>query len=111
MVRANAVMESESALTDRYQTTVPEPVRRALNLQKRDRIRYEVMSDGTVTMSKAVEDGDDEVVGQFLDLLAKDIAKHPERLHVMDSGFTEYLLELVADVEIDLDKPLDPDDE
>ena len=29
---------AESTLTDRYQTTVPEPVRKALGLNKRDKI-------------------------------------------------------------------------
>ena len=33
------IEEVQSALTDRYQTTVPQPVRRALGLRKRDRIR------------------------------------------------------------------------
>ena len=33
------IEEVESTLTDRYQTTVPQPVRRALGLRKRDRIR------------------------------------------------------------------------
>ncbi|NBD32458.1 MAG: regulator, partial [Cyanobacteria bacterium] len=29
---------SESTLTNRYQTTIPEPVRKALGLKKRDKI-------------------------------------------------------------------------
>ena len=33
-----ATLEAESTLTDRYQTTVPETVRRALRLGKRDKI-------------------------------------------------------------------------
>ena len=33
-----ATLEVESTLTDRYQTTVPETVRRALQLGKRDKI-------------------------------------------------------------------------
>ena len=35
-----ATLEAESTLTDRYQTTVPETVRRALRLRKRDKIQY-----------------------------------------------------------------------
>ena len=34
--------EEASTLTDRYQTTVPETVRRVLNLHKRDRIYYSI---------------------------------------------------------------------
>ena len=33
-------LEVQSTLTDRYQTTVPETVRRALQLGKRDKIHY-----------------------------------------------------------------------
>lgn len=33
---------SESTLTDRYQTTIPEPIRKALGLNKRDKIRYTI---------------------------------------------------------------------
>ncbi len=35
-----ASLEVESTLTDSYQTTVPETVRRALRLGKRDKIHY-----------------------------------------------------------------------
>ena len=34
--------EAESTLTERYQTTVPETVRRALRLSKRDKIRFTI---------------------------------------------------------------------
>ncbi len=43
-----ASLEIESTLTDRYQTTVPDAVRRTPNLRKRDNIRYVVRSDGAV---------------------------------------------------------------
>lgn len=46
-------LETESTLTDRYQTTVPEAVRRALRLGKRDRIRYAIQPDGCVLLSRA----------------------------------------------------------
>ncbi|MET0506477.1 MAG: type II toxin-antitoxin system PrlF family antitoxin, partial [Luteibacter sp.] len=44
-------LEVDAALTDRYQTTVPEPVRRVLNLRKRDRVRYEITADGRVELT------------------------------------------------------------
>ena len=68
-----ATLELESKLTDRYQTTVPDGVRRALKLGKRDRIRYLVQSDGCVVLQRA-DDTDDPVLGSFLDFLAQDIA-------------------------------------
>ena len=38
-----AHLEVDSTLTDRYQTTVPEAVRRALKLGKRDKIHYAIL--------------------------------------------------------------------
>ncbi len=35
-------IQLQSTLTDRYQTTVPETVRRALNISKRDRIQHTI---------------------------------------------------------------------
>ena len=52
-----ATLELESTLTDRYQTTVPDAVRRALKLGKRDKIRYLVRSDGRVVLTRAVDPG------------------------------------------------------
>jgi antitoxin PrlF len=45
--------EIESTLTDRYQTTVPESVRRTLRLDKRDRIDYSIRSNGEVVLTRA----------------------------------------------------------
>jgi len=46
-------LEIESTLTDRYQTTVPDAVRRTLKLRKRDKIRYVVRPDGAVLLTRA----------------------------------------------------------
>jgi len=74
-----ATLEVESTLTDRYQTTVPETVHRALRLGKRDKIHYTIRPGGEVVMTRAeVVEGDDPVLGQFLGFLARDIASHPE---------------------------------
>ncbi|MEY2976080.1 MAG: HtaR suppressor protein, partial [Cyanobacteriota bacterium] len=42
----------ESTLTDRYQTTIPDPVRKALGLNKRDKICYTIQPDGKVWISR-----------------------------------------------------------
>ena len=105
-------LEVESTLTDRYQTTVPETVRRALRLGKRDKIHYTIRPGGEVVLTRAeAADVDDPVLGQFLDFLARDIASHPERLKTLDAGFVQRVQALVAGVEIDLDAPLNADDE
>ncbi len=48
-----ATLEVESTLTDRYQTTVPETVRRVLRLGKRDKIHYTIRPNGEVVLTRA----------------------------------------------------------
>lgn len=107
-----ATLEVESTLTDRYQTTVPETVRRALRLGKRDKIHYSIRPSGEVVLTRAESSReDDPVLGQFLGFLARDIASHPERLQAVDAGLVQRLQSLVGDVEVDLDAALSADDE
>lgn len=107
-----ATLEAESTLTDRYQTTVPETVRRALRLSKRDKIHYTIRPSGEVVLTRVeASDGDDPVLGQFLGFLAADIARHPERLQAVDAGLVQRLQSLVGGVEVDLDAALSADDE
>jgi len=107
-----ATLEVESTLTDRYQTTVPETVRRALKLGKRDKLHYTIRPDGAVLITRAAEAKDnDPVLGQFLHFLADDIAKHPERVQAIDSVLLARIQSLVGQVEVDLDAPLSTDDE
>jgi len=102
-----ATLEAESTLTDRYQTTVPETVRRALGLGKRDKIHYTIRPSGEVMLTRAeAPDVDDPVLGQFLRFLARDIASHPDRLQAVDAGLVERLQSLVGKVEVDLDAAL-----
>ena len=99
-----ATLEVESTLTDRYQTTVPETVRRALKLGKRDKIRYSIRPDGEVVVTRAAPaEGEDPVLRQFLGFLARDIASHPERLQSVDTNLVQRIQLLVGSVEVDLD--------
>ncbi len=52
-----ATLEAESTLTDRYQTTVPETVRRALRLGKRDKTHYTIRPGGEVVLSRVEMQG------------------------------------------------------
>ena len=107
-----ATIEVESTLTDRYQTTVPETVRRALRLSKRDKIHYTVRASGEVVLTRAeASERDDPVLSQFLGFLARDIATHPERLQALDASFVQRLQSLTGGIEVDLDAPLSADDE
>jgi antitoxin PrlF len=105
-----ATFHLESTLTDRYQTTVPDAVRRALKLGKRDRIRYAVQPDGSVTLQRA-DEPEDPVLGDFLAFLAKDISANPQRLRAIDAGLVKRMRALAKGVKVDLDARLDPDDE
>ena len=107
-----ATLEVESTLTARYQTTVPEMVRRSLRLSKRDKVHYSIRPNGEVVLSRAeVSETDDPVLGQFLGFLSRDIASHPERLQALDDGFMQRLQSLTTGIEADLDAPLSADHE
>jgi antitoxin PrlF len=103
--------DTSSALTDRFQTTVPEPVRKALSLHKRDRIVYQILESGDVLMTRAADTEADPAIGQFLQFLEHEIMTNPARLQPLAKSHLAVLAELVGDFPIDLDYPLDPNDE
>ncbi|MBI1390960.1 MAG: type II toxin-antitoxin system PrlF family antitoxin [bacterium] len=105
-------LEAESTLTDRYQTTVPETIRRALKLGKRDKIRYAIRPNGEVVLTRASQGKeDDPALERFLDLIAQDLASHPERIRSLDAGLVKHIHSLTRGIEVDLDAPLSADDE
>ena len=105
-------LEVESTLTDRYQTTVPETVRRALRLGKRDKIHYSIRESGEVVLSRSGgSEDEDPALGAFLSFLAKDMAQQPERLQAVDVAWVQHLQALVGHVKVDLDAALPLEDE
>ena len=107
-----ATLELESTLTDRYQTTVPDAVRRALKLGKRDKIRYLVRPDGRVVLTRAAAiSGDDPVLDKFLSFLAHDIGSHAGHVRSLDARLAKRVRSLVKGVKVDLDAVLAPGDE
>ena len=104
-------LEVESKLTDRYQTTVPETVRRALKLEKRDKIHYTIRPGGEVVLSRVEITEDDPVLGRFLGFLTRDIASHPERIQTVDSSLMQRIDSLVGGLEVDFDAVLPAGDE
>lgn len=105
------ILNSESKLTDRYQTTIPETVRKALHLHKRDKLRYSIQSNGNVLISRAETQESDPILGEFLNLLASDLSHNPDRLTALDRSLANRVKTLVADVDIDLDSSLDDEDD
>lgn len=106
-----STLQFESTLTDRYQTTVPETVRHVLRLGKRDKIHYVIQPDGAVLMTRSSPSEDDPVVGNFLEFLASDMNKHPERIQMIDAGLISRICSLVGHIEVDLEAPLSADEE
>lgn len=103
------ILQAESTLTNRYQTTIPESIRESLHLNKRDKITYTIEENGKVLISRA--DEDDPVLGKFLSFLANDIKNDPSNVHSISSVLIERAQSLTSGIEVDLDAPLDDKDE
>ncbi len=104
-------LSSDSTLTKRYQTTVPDLVRKALCLKKDDKIRYTVEPDGRVLISRVDHDEDDPVLSRFLTFLANDIGQNPQHVTPVSPGLVDRVRSLVSGVEIDLNQPLSDEDD
>lgn len=107
-------IEIESTLTDRYQTTVPDTVRRALKLGKRDKIHYSIQPDGAVILTRASQrslEENDPLLDAFLHFLENDMVKNPERLHKLNMAAVNDIQQLVGHVNVDLEEPLRKEDE
>lgn len=105
------ILDAESSLTNRYQTTVPAPVRTALGLQKGDKIQYSLLAGGQVVISKASTSLEDPVLEGFLNFIAHDIQSDPSNLQPLSQSIKDNIDALTNGVEVDLDAPLDDEDE
>jgi len=103
------ILHTESTLTDRYQTTVPEAIRNALHLERRDKIVYTIEANGKVTLSRANEE--DPMVNQFLSFLVNDIEKNPDHIRAISPTLLKRAQSLISGIEIDLDQPLSDEQE
>lgn len=108
---AQVALETESTLTDRFQTTVPSSVRQALHLGKKDKIKYAIQSDGSVVISRAASQQNDPIIGEFLAFIARDMLANPGKVEPLSASMRESVDALVQGVEIDLDAPLLDEDE
>jgi len=108
---ARSILKSESSLTDRYQTTIPDAVRKALHLHKRDKICYTVQSDGHVLLSRVDEAENDPVLDEFLSFLVNDMLANPQHLSAVNSELLSRIQTLVSGVNIDLNEPLSDDED
>ena len=104
------ILQAESTLTDRYQTTVPDIVRKTLGLNKRDKITYVINSDGTVIITRGETSEEDPILGKFLNLIAQDIEKNPQHIQPIKLATIGRVQSLVTDVDVNLDAPLSDED-
>jgi len=102
---------SDSTLTNRYQTTIPEMVRKTLRLKKRDKIRYTIQTDGTVCISRKDQNENDTVLTDFLTFLANDISRNPKNVSSIGSDLVDSIRPLISDVDPDLNSPLADEDD
>jgi antitoxin PrlF len=104
-------LRSESTLTQRYQTTIPAPIRQALGLNKNDKICYTIESDRRVLISRVENTENDPVLENFLDFLARDMIDNPKNIQGISSDLFNRAQSLVSGVDVDLDAPLVDEDE
>lgn len=107
----DTLLVSESTLTDRYQTTVPDVVRKVLQLNKREKIRYTIQPDGSVLLSRADQNESDPALASFLTFLANDIQQNPQHLKAATPELVSRIQNLVGGLDVDLDASLDDEDE
>jgi antitoxin PrlF len=105
------ILEVKSTLTESYQTTIPDSVRKILGLNKHDRICYTIELDGRVILSRSEPPENDPVLGKFLAFLEKDLIKNPHQISVISSDLRDRVKSVIADVELDLNAPLADEDE
>ena len=75
------ILEAESTLTSRYQTTIPDAVRKVLGLGKQDRLLYRVTDAGQVQLAKAqTPDAEDPALLPFLALLDQRLESRPDKV-------------------------------
>jgi antitoxin PrlF len=94
-----AILETNSRLTSKGQTTIPVSVRRALKVDQGDLLRFRIISDGVVEIVRDEGVESDPVVSAYLDLLERDMIANPGKLSVLQRDPS--LQKLLAGVEVE----------
>lgn len=98
-----------STVTERFQTTVPAPVRAAMSLGRGDELTWAMKEDGTFVVSKASTEHEDPAIQGFLKVLESGITEGyvvPATVEMRDR-----VAELIDGVEFDMNAPLPNEDE
>ena len=106
------LLEAESKLTERFQTTVPTAVRNVLRLGRNDRIHYTIREDGVLMTRAGAAKEPDTALDAFLTFLERDIATHPQHIQPMTAPMAKRVGKLVKGVDRgDRNAPLPADEE
>ncbi len=105
------LISDESRLTDRYQTTIPNTIRKALGLNKQDKIHYTVQANGSVIMSRAEKKENDPIIEKFLEFLSNDLESNPQNIKALDADLVKRFDKLDLNTDVDLDAKLSAEDE
>ncbi len=93
------ILEAESTLTSRYQTTIPDAVRKVLGLGRQDRLLYRVTDAGVVQLAKAQRLAEeDPALLPFLALLDQRLEGHPEKVVAYTDAEADHDLAVVKGV-------------
>jgi antitoxin PrlF len=108
------ILEAEARLTAQNQITIPAPIRKALKLTGgKSRIKFQISKDGKVLVARVdppAKEDEDPALKPFLNLLAKHMQAHPERIMPFPVSILERARSAVEGVDVDLDGPLTGDD-
>lgn len=107
------LLQTESTLTQRYQTTIPSVVRQTLGLEKGNKISYQIQADGSVIITRWDKKGEksDPILGQFLNFLEEDMAKNPQQIKAINPLTVKTLTSLTENICLDLEMPLEDEEE
>jgi antitoxin PrlF len=109
----SSLIEAESTLTARYQTTVPEPVRRALRLSKHDKLHYSLRKSGEIIITRAqvAAPEADPALETFLNFLAESIQTEPQLIQPLTKATQRSIRQLTRGVKFDLNAKLSADED
>ena len=96
-----------SKITAKGQTTIPNAVRQALEIDYSGRIAFSVRNGG-MTVCRADSD-EDPAVESFLSFLAADLKQHPEAVKALSPDLAARIAALTANIPVDLDDAIDGD--
>jgi len=103
------ILEAEVALTSQNQITIPASIREILKIKGgKSRVRFQLRQSGDEVMVvvTGLPKDEDPALRPFLDLIAKDMERHPERIKPFPVDLIQRARAAVEGVEVDLDGAL-----